>query len=187
MKSILERQKQESAKDYVLRVLIHNIVNTELVPGERLIDQEICGQLGVSRTPFREAELELAQKKLIDIRPKIGTYVSYIDSGLVEEIRHIDKLWENIALWQLYIKRGDEEKIFYYDKEFHKMLYQMCGRNYWCELVEGVAPHFDRTTILSFRCKPKEKIYKDHEELVEAIEQKDTIKAEFPDYFQKIE
>ena len=41
MKSILERQKQESAKDYVLRVLIHNIVNTELVPGERLIDQEI--------------------------------------------------------------------------------------------------------------------------------------------------
>ena len=123
MKSILERQKQESAKDYVLRVLIHNIVNTELVPGERLIDQEICGQLGVSRTPFREAELELAQKKLIDIRPKIGTYVSYIDSGLVEEIRHlrsvleaelavmacdllskddIDKLWENIALWQLY-------------------------------------------------------------------------------------
>ena len=61
MKSILERQKQESAKDYVLRVLIHNIVNTELVPGERLIDQEICGQLGVSRTPFREAELELAR------------------------------------------------------------------------------------------------------------------------------
>ena len=76
--------------------------------------------------------MELAQKKLIDIRPKIGTYVSYIDSGLVEEIRHlrsvleaelavmacdllskddIDKLWENIALWQLYIKRGDEEKI----------------------------------------------------------------------------
>ena len=57
------------------------------------------------------------------------------------------------------------------------MLYQMCGRNYWCELVEGVAPHFDRTTILSFRCKPKEKIYKDHEELVEAIEQKDKAKA----------
>ena len=50
MKSILERQKQESAKDYVLRVLIHNIVNTELVPGERLIDQEICGQLGVPDT-----------------------------------------------------------------------------------------------------------------------------------------
>ena len=94
MKSILERQKQESAKDYVLRVLIHNIVNAELIPGERLIDQEICSQLGVSRTPFREAELELAQKKLIDIRPKIGTYVSYIDSGLVEEIRHLRSVLE---------------------------------------------------------------------------------------------
>lgn len=45
MKSILERQKQESAKDYVLRVLIHNIVNTELVPGERLIDQKYAVSL----------------------------------------------------------------------------------------------------------------------------------------------
>ena len=180
MISILEKEKQESAKDYVLRVLIHSIVNTELKPGERLVDQEICNLLGVSRTPFREAELGLAQKKLIEIKPKIGTYVSYIDPGLVEEVRHlrsvleaeiavmacdlltsedIDRLWENIALWQLYIKRGDEEKMFYYDKEFHKMLYHMCGRSYWCELVEGVAPHFDRTTILSFRCQTKEKIY----------------------------
>lgn len=224
MISILEKEKQESAKDYVLRVLIHSIVNAELKPGERLVDQEICNLLGVSRTPFREAELGLAQKKLIEIKPKIGTYVSYIDPGLVEEVRHlrsvleaeiavmacdlltsedIDRLWENIALWQLYIKRGDEEKMFYYDKEFHKMLYHMCGRSYWCELVEGVAPHFDRTTILSFRCQTKEKIYKDHEELLEAIEHKDkekareiarrhmeryienigTIQKEFPDYF----
>ena len=42
MKSILERQKQESAKDYVLRVLIHNIVNTELVPGDVWGERNCC-------------------------------------------------------------------------------------------------------------------------------------------------
>ena len=71
-----------------------NIVNTGLEPGQKLIEQELCEKLGVSRTPFREAELELAQRKLIDIRPKIGTYVAYIDAELVEEVRHLRSVLE---------------------------------------------------------------------------------------------
>ena len=83
--TIPERKERESAKEYVVRVLVDNIVNTGLEPGEKLIEQELCEKLGVSRTPFREAELELAQRKLIDIRPKIGTYVAYIDAELVRK------------------------------------------------------------------------------------------------------
>lgn len=199
MISVLERREKESAKDYVVRTLLHNIVNAKLEPGEKLLDQEMCEILKVSRTPFREAELELAQRRLIDIRPKIGTYVSYIDIVLVEEVRHlrsvleaelaamaceilgkeeIERLWENLAVWKLYIGRRQEDKIFLLDKQFHGMLYQMCSRNYWYELVEGVAPHFDRTTVLSFRCKPMEHILLDHEDLIRAIENRDRARAE---------
>ncbi len=199
MISIPQRNERESAKDYVVRVLIDNIINTRLIPGEKLLDQELCEKFQVSRTPFREAELELAQRRLIDIRPKIGTYVSFIDIKLVEEVRHlrsvleselaimacrqltrenIDQLWENLAVWQLYIRRKQEEKILLLDKQFHGMLYHMCGRTYWHELVEGVAPHFDRTTILSFRCKPMGHILQDHEELIDAIEKRDERMAE---------
>ena len=88
MITISERREHESAKSFVLRVLIDNIINTRLEPGEKLNEPELCEQLGVSRTPFREAELELAQRRLIEIRPKIGTYVSLIDAELVEEVRH---------------------------------------------------------------------------------------------------
>ena len=84
-----QRGEHESAKSYVLRVLIDNIINTRLAPGEKLNEPELCEKLGVSRTPFREAELELAQRRLIEIRPKIGTYVSLIDAELVEEVRHL--------------------------------------------------------------------------------------------------
>ena len=187
-----ERGEHESAKSYVLRVLIDSIVNTRLEPGEKLNEPELCEQLGVSRTPFREAELELAQRRLIEIRPKIGTYVSLIDAELVEEVRHlravleaeiarmacekltpadIDRLWENVALWRMYIERAQEEKIFALDKEFHRMLYVQCGCPYWYDLVENLAPHFDRTTIL---CRPAKAIYEDHVSLLKAIEQKDT-------------
>ena len=137
-----QRGEHESAKSYVLRVLIDNIINTRLAPGEKLNEPELCEKLGVSRTPFREAELELAQRRLIEIRPKIGTYVSLIDAGLVEEVRHLravleaeiagmacekltpadlDHLWENVAMWHMYIERAQEDKIFELDKEFHRM------------------------------------------------------------------
>ena len=169
MITISERREHESAKSFVLRVLIDNIINTRLEPGEKLNEPELCEQLGVSRTPFREAELELAQRRLIEIRPKIGTYVSLIDAELVEEVRHlravleaeiarmacekltpadIDQLWENVALWRMYIERAQEEKIFELDKGFHRLLYV-----------------------------PAKTIYEDHVSLLKAIEQKDAAAA----------
>ena len=179
-----QRGEHESAKSYVLRVLIDNIINTRLAPGEKLNEPELCEKLGVSR---------------IEIRPKIGTYVSLIDAGLVEEVRHLravleaeiagmacekltpadlDHLWENVAMWHMYIERAQEDKIFELDKEFHRMLYVQCGCPYWYDLVENLAPHFDRTTILSFRCRPAKAIYEDHVGLLKAIEQKDTAAAQ---------
>ena len=77
----LDSRRQGSAKDYVVQELIHDIVNIKLKPGEKLCEPALCERFGVSRTPFREAELELAQRKLIVVRPKIGTFVSFIDKG----------------------------------------------------------------------------------------------------------
>ena len=82
----LDSRRQGSAKDYVVQELIHDIVNIKLKPGEKLCEPALCERFGVSRTPFREAELELAQRKLIVVRPKIGTFVSFIDKELVEEV-----------------------------------------------------------------------------------------------------
>ena len=90
------------------------------------------------------AELELAQRRLIEIRPKIDTYVSLIDAELVEKVRYLravletelagtacqmlneqqlDRLWENVTLWPDVHSAGAGRKIFALDKEFHKMLY----------------------------------------------------------------
>ena len=132
MLTIMERKKGESARDYVTRVLIDNIVNVHLEPGEKLLENDLSGQLGVSRTPYREAVLALAERQLVHIRPKKGTYVPYIDLKLVEEVRHLrsivetelavmacdllteedlDVLRENIAIWKMYaIAARDRER-----------------------------------------------------------------------------
>lgn len=222
---ITERNSNESAKDYVVRQLIYNIVHLNLIPGQKLETPQLCELLHVSSNPIREAQLELAQINLLEIRPKVGIYVTYIDTSIVNEIRELrsvleselaikacdiltkeqlDRLWENVAMWQMYIKRDDEEKIFSLDKEFHSMLYHFCNNEYWYKLVNNVSPLFDRTTILSFRCNEKNRILHDHEDLVKAIEQKnkkeaasisrlhmtryteniDMMKQSFPEYFK---
>ncbi len=222
---ITERNHNESAKDYVVRQLIYNVVHLNLIPGQKLETPQLCELLHVSSNPIREAQLELAQINLLEIRPKVGIYVTYIDTSIVNEIRELrsvleselaikacdiltkaqlDKLWENVAMWQMYIKRDDEEKIFSLDKEFHSMLYHFCNNEYWYKLVNNVSPLFDRTTILSFRCNEKNRILHDHEDLVKAIEQKnkkeaatisrlhmtryteniDMMKQSFPEYFK---
>ncbi|KMO87744.1 GntR family transcriptional regulator [Megasphaera cerevisiae DSM 20462] len=223
---ILEKGRAESAKQYIKRVLTHNIVNIALQPGEKIVEKELCQFFQLSRTPIREAILELHKDHLIDIRPKRGTYVSYIDEKRVEEVRQlrevlegeiavqacrlltneqIDILRENVIVWQYYIEKQQERKIFELDKAFHAMLYTMCGKEYWNEIVQAVAPHFDRTTVLSFRCQPKKHVLMDHKQLIEAIEKKDEqeacaaarrhlhryhenidmMKQRFPGYFEK--
>jgi len=148
----LDSRRQGSAKDYVVQELIHDIVNIKLKPGEKLCEPALCERFGVSRTPFREAELELAQRKLIVVRPKIGTFVSFIDKELVEEVRHlrsvleaelavmacsmltkkdIDRLWENVAVWEMYMQRGDYSWINRFMPWCMRCAAELTGMNWW--------------------------------------------------------
>lgn len=195
---IQARYPDESVKQYVCRILIYNIVNINLKPGEKIVEQALCETFHISRTPIREAVLDLHKDHLIDIYSKRGTYISYIDESIVEEVRQLravlesevariacriltpedlDLLRENIIIWRYYIEKNQQKKIFELDKKFHSMLYNMCGKQYWNELVESVAPHFDRTTVLSFHCCPASHILLDHEHLVDAIEAKNEAAA----------
>ena len=76
MFEVLDRDTKESAREYIKRALLHNITNLNLIPGIQLQEVELCAQLQVGRTPLREAILELAQIKIVEIYPKRGTYVS---------------------------------------------------------------------------------------------------------------
>ena len=59
MLEVLERRSKESASEYVRRVLEYNIVHMRLLPGEQLQEKALAEALNVSRTPIREAILEL--------------------------------------------------------------------------------------------------------------------------------
>lgn len=78
---ILRRPLHEEATDR-LRDLI---VQGRLAPGTRLNERLLTGQLGVSRTPLREAFKVLATEGLVDLLPNRGAVVSPIDAARLAE------------------------------------------------------------------------------------------------------
>ena len=72
MFKIDERLPKESAKDYVVRQLVYNIVHINLTPGQQLDSDEISELLNVSKNPIREAELQaqLPARFLIPLLPR---------------------------------------------------------------------------------------------------------------------
>ncbi|MGZ3181019.1 MAG: GntR family transcriptional regulator [Telluria sp.] len=60
------------------------ILSTALKPGERLREDELARELGVSRTPVHEAVQRLAGEGLVEVRPRAGTFVARFDAARLQ-------------------------------------------------------------------------------------------------------
>lgn len=90
----------------IVRTSLHTLISSqlrmlidqgELKPGTHLNEVELCAQLGVSRTPFREALRSLASEGLIELQPNRGAMVSVITRKLLAEILPIMAALEGLA------------------------------------------------------------------------------------------
>jgi len=86
------------------------IVQGRLPPGERLNERVLCEQLGISRTPLREAIKLLATEGLVDLLPNRGAIVSRIDAARLAETLHVMGALEGLA-GELACRRASAERI----------------------------------------------------------------------------
>lgn len=104
---VLERQTtQESVVDYLRNL----ILDGRLVPGERLVQSELAEQLGVSRTPVREALHKLAAEGLVTLSSYKGASVTPLSLSELEEIYTIRCALESQAAY-LAAQRITEEEL----------------------------------------------------------------------------
>ena len=71
----LGRLDQGSLSERAYEVIRSSIISGRLGPGERLVEEDLAGDLGVSRAPIREAFRRLADEQLVVEKPRYGTYV----------------------------------------------------------------------------------------------------------------
>ena len=195
---LLERFPRETGREYALRTIKENIVNLNLAPGSQISENELAAEMGVSRTPVREALIELSKVKIIEIYPQKKSVVSLIDYNLVEEARFmrnllecavveldcrmateedLRRLEENVRLQNFYLDNFYAETLMSLDNAFHQILFEVARKTQVFELMNNILIHFDRVRSMALSSVKNLKIVRDHEDIIQAIRENQPAKA----------
>ena len=186
---LLERLPYETGRDYALRIIKYNIICTELAPGSAVSENQLSAELGLSRTPVREALIELSKVKIVEITPQKRSVIALIDYDMVDESRFmrnvlecavvelvcematsedILQLEENIRLQKFYSENHFSE-LLNLDNQFHEILFKIARKPQVHAQIQNISVHFDRVRSLSLLTVKSLKIVQDHEDIVSAI------------------
>ena len=197
--------KQEVTDKYSLRgrvfhKLREDILNGKYKENEELKEVAIGEELGVSRTPVREAFRQLELEGLIQIVPNKGAYVTGITAKDVKDIymirsmleglcarlacEHITKeqleeLEENVYLAKFHADKGHLEQLAQLDNRFHEVLYEACDSKMLEHQLKDFHQYVWRVrkkTLSSANRGPKSN--EEHEGILEAIKAGDAGLAE---------
>ena len=131
-------------RDEVYRAILDRIYRGELTPASRVRDSDLATQLGVSRTPVREALLRLAREGVLDADMGKGFRVCKLDPAEMRETGTILSMLERLALQlspeiaaerlarlseidlELAATRGDVDRCIALDEEWHRTLLEGC-------------------------------------------------------------
>ncbi|HWR45015.1 GntR family transcriptional regulator [Sporomusa sp.] len=183
-------------REVVAETLREAIVNGILKPGERLMEIQLAEELGVSRTPVREAIRKLELEGFVVMIPRRGTYVADLsikDINEVFEIRTaLDVLAAGLAVERItedeleqlerllveigeLIEQDDADKLVESDSQFHDILYRASRNDRLVGIINNLREQFTRFRSISIQYPGRmQKSVEEHRRLVEAIASRDT-------------
>ena len=182
-------------REVVCETLREAIRSGVLKPGERLMEIQLADELGVSRTPVREAMRKLELEGYVIMLPRRGNYVatiSFRDINEVFEIRtSLDALASGLAaeriteeeleqLERLLVSIGENietrnmKKVVEDDMEFHDILYKASRNQRLVGIISNLREQMTRFRSMSMSYPGRlKKTLEEHSRLVEAIAQRD--------------
>ncbi len=178
------------------------IITLEYAMGSHLVENDLCRELGMGRTPVREAVQQLASEGLVNILPRKGCFVSNINlwefenlldarimlethvvrrlAGIInsEQIAKLRALFDDVPAL---IKRRDIDALLTIEREFHQGLVTLLDNPYLDAIAENVYDLVTRTWYLSFRRRSQNDLastLQENIDILEKLEQNDADAAE---------
>lgn len=188
-----------SAAEQVAATLTDMILDGKYAPGERIRQEEIAEQFGISRQPVREALRMLAAEGLAEVEANKSARVTQLDEAqltllyqmrerleplaLVESIPNLDSsTLARLREIQARIAADTELRDFLaLDREFHMLTYSGCADEQLLAIVRrfwNSSQHYRRAFM---RVSGRERLWvvnAEHELILDAIERRDTDDAE---------
>lgn len=152
-------QSHRPLREIVYEQLKMQILTGKITPGTRMMEVDLADNMGVSRTPVREAIRKLEKEGLVVIEPRRGAYVSdisvkeMVDTLVVREDmeglaaflasqtitgEEIEELETITAGYSDAIASGRMEDIIHYDEAFHRRIVELSGNKTLIKLFETV-------------------------------------------------
>ena len=188
--------KQEVTDKYSLRgrvfhKLREDILNGKYKENEELREVAIGEELGVSRTPVREAFRQLELEGLIQIVPNKGAYVTGITAKDVKDIymirsslegmcarlatehitpEQLEELEENVYIASFHASKGHMEQMTELDNRFHHILYEACDSKMLQNLLQDFHQYVIRIRKKTLSTKERGiASNEEHRQIMEAI------------------
>lgn len=199
----MEEYQDHSLRGRVFQRLREDILSGVYKDHDELREITIGEELGVSRTPVREALRQLELEGLVTIIPNKGAYVTGISQKDVRDIykirsmleglcarwatehiseEQIDQLEEIVFLSEFHLQKKGEGKVAQVselDGRFHRVLYEASDSRILEHVLSDFHKYVKMARTLSVGAKDRaEKSIKEHREILEAIKRKDADMAE---------
>jgi DNA-binding GntR family transcriptional regulator len=195
----LPRISRHKISDAAYEILREKIVSKEFAAGQRLDLDAIEGQLGISRTPIKEALARLEMEGLVTIVPRSGTYVTDPAPEEIAESFDVRRALEVCAIELAVQQLGDEDledlraivqelgdlaaaadrdaiypRYLALDHQLHQKLVAFSGNQRLCQAHERENLHAQMARIRYRRSERELDVaQEEHERIIAALEAKD--------------
>lgn len=100
--------RRRTLAEQAYELLRQRIVRCELPPGTRLSEASLASELGISRSPVKDALRRLAEEGLVEVRPQVGSFVALASPQRALDILEVRALLEPFAARRAAVRLSDE-------------------------------------------------------------------------------
>lgn len=194
-----QKKENKSLTSLIFDKLRDDILNDVYLTGEKIVEAKLADELGVSRTPVREALKQLELDGLVDNIPNRGVVVKGISIQDIHDIYTIRVAIEGIAarwavermndnvigdlseiyeLMEFYTFKNDTDKIFELNTKFHETIYIATQSRYLEQVLRDFQLFIKTTRSRSLKCDGRsQQALIEHKAILEGFIEKDAEKA----------
>ncbi|MCD8036469.1 MAG: GntR family transcriptional regulator [Clostridiales bacterium] len=186
-------------RDVVFNAIKDGILSGRFKPGERLLENQLAEELGVSRTPIREALRMLEIENLVDLIPRKGAQVRAMSEKDIKDILEIRKALEELAAglaaenitkqeinelkkanndFVTNFDNGDREAVLEADTHFHDIIFNATKNDKLVQMISNISIQIYKYRITYLKLLSDVSVPNQHHlELIKAFERRDAARA----------
>jgi len=187
--------KPSALKDWAYEIIKEALLSLQMPPGAQLHIEQLADQMGISRTPIREALLRLESDGLVRTVPRVGFFVTEITKRDLEELFELRELLESYAAEKAAslltdddlahidrlleisvsaVEQGNLDEFLKAEIAFHAFLIERCDNRRLIEMMKGLEDLTHRERVLSLRSMENVRAsLTEHQRIAEALHQRD--------------